>query len=273
MNETFSITEQLIATWQSLVETVVQATPRVIAGIILVIVAFIVAKVIERVLRSILVRLKLDALVGRIGLDKTLQRLGLTQPPSHLLPRIAYFLLLFLFAQSLAQALGMAAISNALGSFLAYLPNLIAALLLVIVGSLAGQFAGAAATRAAKEAGIEFANTIGTLASVLILFVSGIMALTQLQIHTEIITMVTICGLAGLALAFGLSFGLGTREITRNVVAGFYVRKLFRAGEPLEVAGESGVLKAITPTQTVLDKDGRIVTVANAVLMDQVVRQ
>ena len=35
-----------------------------------------------------------------------------------------------------------------------------------------------------------------------------------------------------------LTFGLGTRDITRNIVAGYYVRKLFKVGDSVEVAGE-----------------------------------
>ena len=43
------------------------------------------------------------------------------------------------------------------------------------------------------------------------MFVVGIMALAQLKINTAIIHIVTVCTLSTLTLAFGLSFGLGTR--------------------------------------------------------------
>ena len=56
-------------------------------------------------------------------------------------------------------------------------------------------------------------------------------------------------------------------------MAGFYAKKLFRMGEPLEVRGEKGVLKAITPTQTLLERDGETIAVSNSSLMDEVVRQ
>jgi small-conductance mechanosensitive channel len=142
-----------------------------------------------------------------------------------------------------------------------------------MVGSLAGQFAGGAASRAAREAGIDYAGALGNLVSMLILFIAGIMALSQLKIHTDIIRLVTLCTLAGLALAFGLSFGLGTREITRNIVAGFYARKLFRTGEEIEIRGERGILKAITPTQALLEQDSKTVAIANSTFLEEVVRQ
>ena len=76
-----------------------------------------------------------------------------------------------------------------------------------------------------------------------------------------------------LVLAFGLSFGLGTRGITRSIVAGFYARKTFEMGRRIEIAGESGRLTAITPTQTLLDDGGTIIAVSNQAFLEQTVRQ
>jgi hypothetical protein len=54
------------------------------------------------------------------------------------------------------------------------------------------------------------------------------------------------------ALAFGLSFGFGTRDIVRNIAAGFYARKILVIGRSLEIAGQRGTLRAITATHVVL---------------------
>ncbi len=263
MNEASGLMTQLIETYRGLLTSIIAALPRVLTGIVLVVVAFLIAKIVERVLRFVLTRLKFDDLLGRVGMDSSLQKMGVTQSLNVALPRVVFYLLLFLFAQSAAQALGLQAISDAIGGFLAYLPNVVAALLLVIVGSLGGQFAGSATSRAAREAGIDYAGALGNLVSMLILFIAGIMALSQLKIHTDIIRLVTLCTLAGLALAFGLSFGLGTRDITRNIVAGFYARTIFRTGEEIEIRGERGVLKAITPTQALIEREDRTVVFSN----------
>lgn len=265
--------DRLIETGQNLLESVVDLGPKVLTGIVLVLIAWAVAKIVERLLRALLERIKFDALVGKVGLDKTLQRIGLAQSLNVFLPRVAYFLLLFLFAQSAADALGLEPVSRAIGSFLGYLPNLVAALLLLIVGGALGQFLGEAVGRASRSAGLDFAGPLGSFVSALVMVIAGIMALTQLQLHTEIIRLVAACLLAGLALAFGLSFGLGSREVTRNLMAGFYAKKVFRVGEELEVKGERGVLKSITATQTLLEREGRTIAVANTSLMDDVVRQ
>jgi hypothetical protein len=273
IQESFNLREQVVQAGRNLVDSVVTAAPRVVTGIVLVIVALIVAKLLEKIFRRMLVGVRLDGLVERIGLDRTLRRMGVRQEPSRVLARVAYFLLLFLFARTAADALGLDAVSNAMGSFLGYVPNLVAAVLILVVGGVAGQFAGKAVAQAAKGSGIDFGASLGSVTSALVLFIAGVMAVSQLRFDTDIVRIVTICSLAGMALAFGLSFGLGSRDVTRNIIAGFYARKVFRVGKEIEIRGERGILRAVTPTQTLLEKDEKTIAVANSAFLDDVVRQ
>lgn len=274
METDFSLGGQLLKTYQNALSSAVAATPRVMTGLILAVVALILAKLVENVLRAMLLRLRFDDILGRAGIDKSLQRVGVRQSLTFVLPRIAYFLLLLLFAQTGSEGLGLHAIAGAISAFMAYLPNVIAAFLLLVIGSAVGQFAGNSVAEAARNSGIDYAASLGSMVSALILFVVGIMALAQLKINTDIIRIVTLCFLSGLALAFGLSFGLGTRDVTRNIIAGFYARKIFRAGEPMEIRGERGILKAITPTQTLLETEQhQTVAISNSVYLEETVRQ
>jgi hypothetical protein len=267
------IREQFVTTYQGVVDSVIAWTPKVLFGIFLFVSALVVAKVVERLLRAVMIRLRFDALVEKVGIDQAIQRLGMRESLNVVVPRIVYYLLLFLFARTAADSLGLAAISDAIGAFMAYLPNIVAALLILVLGSAAAQFAGRAVSNAAENSGIEFASSLGGLVSGLLLFVLGIMAVSQLKIDTEIVRVVTIALLAGLALAFGLAFGLGSREVTGNILAGFYARKTFHFGKEIEIRGERGELKTITPTQTLLQQGDRVMAVANSVFLEEVVKQ
>ena len=265
--------EMLVESFANLANSVIAAAPKVAVGILLFIAGLIVAKLVEIVLRMILVRVHFDSLVEKAGVDKMLQRIGLRQQLNLFLPRLVYFLVIFLLAKTASDALGLIAISNAIGAFFSYLPNIIAALLLLILGTTLGQFAGQTVAQAAESSGIDFAPALGKLVSGLIVFVVAIMAVGQLKIDTEMIRIVTSFVLAGGALAFGLAFGLGTRDIVRNIVAGFYARKFLAVGKSLEIAGQRGVLHAITATHAILDSAGQDVSVANSTFLDQVSKQ
>ena len=268
-----SILDQLGEAFQSMGQTIVAWTPRVVLGIVLIILALIVAKVVERLLRAALKRLRFDQALARTGVDRFLHRIGIRQELNYFVPRLLYYLLLILFAKTGADALGLPAISDAIGAFTSYLPNIVAALLILVLGSAAAQFAGRTVADAAENSGIEFASTLGSLVSGVLMFVLGIMALSQLRIDTEMIRLVSMGAMGGLAIAFGLSFGLGSRDITRNIIAGFYARKTFAIGERIEMRGESGVLESITPTQTLIRQGDRVVAVSNGTFLDDVVKQ
>ena len=265
--------QQLLQIFGTLQQTAAAVVPRVLTGIVVFVVLVVLAKIVERVLRAVLVRLRFDSLLEQVGIDKVLHRVGIRQSLNVVLPRLAYFLLLFLFARTAADAFGLTAISEAIASMFAYLPNVVAAVLIVVVGTSVSQFAGRTVTQAAEESGIEFARQLGNLVSGLILFVVGVMAIGQLRFDTDMVRIVTICTLSGLALAFGVSVGLGTRDITRNVLAGFYARKIFRPGDPIEIRGHRGALRSITATQTLIEQETGLVSVANSVFLDETVRQ
>ena len=265
--------EKLLESFNGLLESVVAAAPKVVMGILLFLVALIVAKIVEKVLRAILTRVRFDTLVQKAGIDKTLQKMGLRRELNEFVPRLVYFLLLFLLAKIAADVLGLVAISQALTSFFGYLPNLIAALLLIVLGSAAGQFAGEMITRAGEEAGLEFGRQLGRLVSALIIFIVGIMALGQLKMDTEMIRLVSSLVLGGVVIAFALSFGLGSRDVTRNLLAGFYARKVLRIGDRLEISGQRGVLKAVTPTHTLIESGDQTISLSNTRFIEEISTQ
>lgn len=267
-----NVQEQLSVVFGTFRSVLIDVLPRVATGLAIVVALLIAARVVERVLRAFLVRVGFDHLLKQAGIDRTLQRFGVRQSPAEVLPRFAYYLLLLFFARIGADVLGLVAVSEAITAMFAYLPNVLAAALLVGIGTAVAQFAGNAVTQAAEESGIDFARSLGSIVSGLIMFVISIMAIAQLKIDTDMVRIFTICLLSGLALAFGLSFGLGTRDITRNILAGFYARKIFQPGDSVEIRGHRGVLKGITATQTLIEQEQGVVMFANAVFLDETVR-
>ena len=251
------VRDQLLATFQGLVDSFIAWTPRVLLAVVLFVVALVTAKVVERVLRTVMTRIRFDTLIERTGIDQALHRMGIRDSLNQVVPRIVYYLLLILFAKTAADSMGLVAISDAIGAFMGYLPNIVAALLILVLGSAAAQFAG----------------SLGSLVSGVLMFVLGIMAIGQLQIDTDIIRIVTAAILAAFALAFGLAFGLGSRDLTRSILAGFYARKVFDVGREMEVRGERGELKGITATQILLQQGEHVVAVGNSAFLDDIVKQ
>lgn len=269
MEITDLVKTQLIQTYRNLVGDLIGTAPKIISGIILVLLAWLVAKGVEKAVRIMMVRMNFDSVLGKTGIDTAIQQLGLRKSLSDVIPRVIYFLLLFLFARSLADTVGLTAISEAIGSFLGFVPNIVAAILILLVGSALGRFAGAAVARSAGDSGLDFAPALGRVLSGVVLFVAAIMAMAQLRIDTDIVRLVTALSMAGAALAFGLCFGLGSRTLVGNILAGLYVKRLFAPGTEIEVGGRRGVVAAISTTSTVLEQEGQELVLANQTLLDE----
>jgi small-conductance mechanosensitive channel len=266
------LTEHLAIAYRDLVSAITGVLPRIVLGVVLAVGLVLAAKAIRRLARVACQRAKVDQLSETLGLTELVKRLGVRAPASEWIPSLVYAGVLLLFTQTGATMLGLTPIADSIRAFFSYLPNLVSAIAVLLAGSAAADFAGNAVRRSAEDSGIDLAPTLGSVTSGLILFVTGIMALAQLKIDTDMIRIVTICALGGIALAFGLSLGLGSRDVTRGMIAGFYARKILRPGDRLAVDGASGTLVAITPTQTVIETEGGDhVAVANARFLDTAV--
>jgi hypothetical protein len=273
MNDGIGIRDTLLGIWNNLHSFVVDLVPRLVTALVVLIIGWAFAKVIERVLRTTFFRLQVDKVLEKVGITSTLRGLGVRGSLSESAARLIYWLILILFLRGAAESAGLLIIADAINSFFGYLPHLIAAFLVMILGNVVAQFAGRAVTEAARDSGVDYAPALGRAVSAGVLFIVTIMAITQLGIDTEMIRTVAIILLAGGAAGLALSFGIGSRDITRNLMAGFYARKLFRIGEELEVRGVKGTLSAITATQTLIEQDGKTVAIANSVFLEETARQ
>ena len=273
MSENLGLADSLREIGDGLMRFVVDSVPRFVTGLAVLLVGWILAHILRRILSTTFVRLRVDHALERLGVNGMMQSLGFRGSLSESTAKLVYWLVFVLFLKSAALIMGLVPVADAITSFFDYLPRLIAAFLVMLFGSVLARMAGQAVQRSAEESGVDYAKPLGRAVNGGIVFVVAIMAITQLGIDTQMIRTVVVISLAGAALGLALSFGLGSREVTRNLMAGFYARKLFRVGAEVEVGGARGTLTAITPTRTLLAHDGETVSVPNQVFLNEVVRQ
>ncbi|MFH1278622.1 MAG: hypothetical protein ABIK65_09605 [Candidatus Eisenbacteria bacterium] len=272
MNETPTIGALVGGIFRGLLDYVTDFVPRFLTAIVIILVGWVIAKIIQRVFRALLSRIRFDTMLEKAGVVGSLRRIGLQDPPSSWLPRVAFWLLMVLFVRTAAQVIGLHEISDAISVFFSYLPRVTAALLIVLFGNSVGQFLGRAVTVAAEDSGIDYAPVLGRLVSVLIFFVVIILAIGQLRIDMAFVNSIVLIVFGGFALSFALSFGLGTREITRNIIAGIYARKAFRVGQEVEIHGRRGVIKGFTPIMTLLESNGVTTAVSNGIFLQDAIK-
>ena len=262
---------ELSETLRDLLSWLVASGAVVLRALLLLAAALAAGWVAGRITRLLLHRF--DAWAERVGVKDALRRFGIGRPLSQVLGRVAFGLTGLVVAQLAADALGLPALAGGLGGVLAHAPRVLLASAILLGGLAVAGHIRRAASQAALDAGIEYAQALGTLAFAAIVFAAGLVAVSQLQITTDAVWLLLGWILAGLALALGLSFGLGARESARDIVAGLYARRIFRIGQRIEVGGHRGVLISITPTNALIEVEDAIVSVSNSRLLREIVRQ
>ncbi|WJY26652.1 MULTISPECIES: mechanosensitive ion channel [Sporosarcina] len=184
--------------------------PRIIIAVVLVIVGVYVAKWVKKVVAQLLANLGVDSLSGKLGVKS-----GSHSPSaftvSSVIATIVQIVIILLFVVEALQIVQLAFMVTLATAIFAYLPMVLAAVLILAVGfwlaNLAEQFIGSVMkTKSGSPHILRF------VAKYAILAFAFFMALSQLGIAPAIINAAFILILGGVALAFGLAFGLGGRD-------------------------------------------------------------
>ena len=187
---------------------IVGMLPKIVIAVVLVLVGVLLAKWIKGVVVSLLENLGVNSLFGRMGVRSVKPSM-----PSlaEIIGTIVQVVVILLFVVEALQVVNLHFMVTLATGIFAYLPMVLAAVVILAVGfwlaNLAERFVGSVMT---KPSGAP--HVLRYVAKYAILAFAFFMALSQLGIAPAIINAAFILILGGVALAFGLAFGLGGRD-------------------------------------------------------------
>lgn len=256
----------------SVVNDILRVIPGIVNGTILIVIGYILASVVRIVLTFVLRHLGFDTLMERVGVVDGLRGIGVSAHLSRLVGRIVFLLLFLSFAATGARVIGLAPIANLLDQLLTYLPSGIGALIVFLIGGLAARYAGDLVARVGKSNGLSYAATLGRIVQYAISLFVIVLALGSLGINTSILVTVLTIGVAAFGLAFGLSLGLGARNLVTGILSSYYVRERFPVGRAIRFGDVSGEVSEIGSLNTVVTTNEETVVIPNATLIRTIVR-
>lgn len=253
-------------------DTVGQYLPRVGAALILLIVGLLLVRLLGRLLARLLLRAGIDGLADRLGVHDVLVRAGLERSLSRLVAaavRIALAIVVIFAALSLT---GLQFLQAALNQGVLFLPRLLAALALVLIGLVLAGTVRQRIERIAHQ--MDLGGPLGTLTQSIVLGVFAILALGEIGIPTSILTVLGAIAASGAALTLALAFGLGGRDLARELSAGRYVTGVFKLGQTITLGGQHGQIVAFDAASTVLETaDGLRLRIPNHLFLETVVTE
>jgi hypothetical protein len=205
---------------------VVGFLPSLLGGLITLVIGYFIAVVVRRIARPLL---------HRAGFDRLMYRLGMSDPydaeaGSRMAASTLYAVVIVATLMQVARVWNLTFVAAGLAGVLAYLPHVLGAV--IIFGAalyfgnwvrdriLHGRTNSPPAVSGSADRGEH--RIVASAVRGGILALGAFMALRELQIGSEIVTIGFALVLGAIALAAALAFGLGSRDVAASVTREWY---------------------------------------------------
>jgi hypothetical protein len=192
--------------------------PNLLAAIVIFIIGVILAVVVKNALIRVFDVVGFESLLGKTGIPQTLKKTDPNLTATKLLSEIVKWFIILIFLVPAVEALGLTQVSQLINNLLLYLPNVVVAVIILMVGAVFAQFTKDFVLAAATGLGSTVARALGQIARWSILIFALLVALNQLGIAPRLIEILFTGFVAMLALAGGLAFGLGGKEVAQDLL-------------------------------------------------------
>jgi hypothetical protein len=197
--------------------------PAIIGAIILLVVGWILADLVARVVGTLLRRIGFETMAQRTGVTGFITMTGARDASAaKIVAELVKWLIRLVFIELAAEALHLTAVTTLINSIVLFIPSLIVALVVVMVGFLIAGFVANVVRGSAAEMGFRSPNLLAGAARVVIIGFAVIVALSQIGIAATLVNALFIAFVGAIALAVGLAFGLGGRDVAAQLWEQWY---------------------------------------------------
>ncbi len=231
------------------IETLTGLSYATVVGIALLVVGWLVAYILSRVLERGILR------VGRMLPGSDTASDSERSRVARWVSRVVFWVVVLGFVLAATELLGLPLVTTWVSGVAAWLPRLLVSLLVLVGGIFVGRLTRTAVARAASSAGISYAQRLGRLSQLAVVSATVLVAIEQLGVEVGFVTTALMIVLAATLGGAALAFGMGSRGVMENILAGHYVRQLYDVGQVVRIDGVQGRVLRLTATAVVLQTD------------------
>ena len=250
-------------TFRDIINSIIEEIPFIAISLIVLIVGFIVAVIIKKVIGGVLKGIKFNEVLDKVGIGEVFGKIGVKDVGQLLAKLIFWILLLFIF-KTAAGLMGVQDITDIVDKIIAFLPKLLIASIIMLVGFMVADMVRTIVFSALDNLGLDYAKGLAGIIFGFIFIVILTVALSQLEIQTELLNASVKIILGSLGLGLAICLGLGLKKMAGQIVAGVYARDLFQVGTVIDYKGEETKVAGVGPVTTkLMTKDGGFIMVPN----------
>ena len=188
--------------------------PKLFAGLVILIIGIIVASLVRDLVKILFKYLRLEQWLEQAGVVRAKE----IQVWPGIFIELIRWTIIFLFLMSAVETWNIPKVGDVLNELLLFIPNVFLAVVIGWIGLVAGRFAFDIVRHGVDGVGGKESIILGNIAKLSIYFFTCLIILTQLGVAADLVKIL-FTGIVGmLALAFGLSFGLGGQEEAKNIL-------------------------------------------------------
>jgi len=207
------IVYSLQQSWQSVANFI----PVFIGAVVVFLIGWIVAVALGKVVEQVIRALKVDQLLSRLDFEKTLDRAGMHLNSGAFIGGLVRWFLIVVFMLAAVNILGdrFSPVSAFLVAVLTYIPNVLVAAVILVIAALVADTLEQVVRGSVAAAGFR-GSFAGVVTRWAIWIFAIIAAMQQLGVATLLLQTLLTGLVAMLAIAFGLAFGLGGKDVAAS---------------------------------------------------------
>ena len=209
--------------WEQIHGLVVQASDRIVTGIanflpgvlaliVIIAITVVLTVIVRMALRRFLRSVDFDGMVARWGFPE-IAEWSPKHSPSLMAIRIVNWGIVLIGILMGVNALDATLTSMLVVRLFEYIPHVVAAIIVLAVGTFAARFLARSVLISAVNMRIQSAKLISLGVKWMVMVLTAAMALEQLQIGGQIVTLSFAILFGGIVLALALALGLGSKEM------------------------------------------------------------
>jgi len=193
--------------------------PTLVIAVIIFAIGWVLAALIEKLVEGLFKTFKVDAALKSAGFEDVVDRSGYKLNSGKFVGSLVKWFVIVVFLIASFDILGLSQVNSFLKDVvLSYLPQVIVAVLVLMVAVMIADAVQKVVIASARAAHVKSASLLGAIAKWAIWIFAILTALFHLGIAPGLIQTLFMGIVVAAALAVGLSFGLGGKEVAAKML-------------------------------------------------------
>lgn len=192
--------------------------PRFVLAVIVFVIGWLLAVLIYRGIVALIDAIKLDRLLAPTGLNAFVDRSGYKFSAGKIIGWLVKWFIIIAFLVASFNIVGWDSVNTILTQIALYIPRVILAAFVMFAGFIVADFVRKLVAGSTKVTRFGRSELIGSFSKIVILIFAFLIVLNLIGLAAAVVNSLIIGFVAMVALAGGIAFGLGGKDVAREML-------------------------------------------------------